>query len=44
MRKLAGLLILAALVAVGIFVVRPLIEQDKCLDSGGAWHAGHCVR
>ena len=22
---------------------KPLVAQDRCLDSGGAWHDGRCV-
>jgi hypothetical protein len=44
MRRLAALLILVALVAIALFLLAPIIAQDKCLDSGGAWHHGHCLR
>ena len=37
---MAGLAVLAAAAVVSF---SPQIAQDKCLDSGGAWHEGRCA-
>lgn len=37
-------LVLTVLVAIAAFSLWPFIAQDKCLDSGGAWRNGRCVR
>jgi hypothetical protein len=36
-------LIFAALAAAAVLALPPILVQDKCLDSGGAWKDGECV-
>lgn len=43
--RLLALLVLVAALALFAFVrLSPWVAQDACLDAGGAWHDGHCIR
>jgi hypothetical protein len=44
-RRALMLAVLAAAVALAALVwIPPFVAQDRCLDGGGAWTDGRCVR
>ncbi len=38
------LVIVAILSGLAALWMGPFVAQDRCLDAGGAWRSGHCVR
>lgn len=44
MKKLAFLTLLIVITIMLFLKFNPLVAQDACLDSGGAWEQGTCMQ
>jgi hypothetical protein len=42
-RLLIGGIVAAVIAAIAVALLWPIVQQDKCLDSGGAWRNDVCV-